>query len=302
MDTKDTYLNKPEISVKQNSCTGCGLCVKVCPVRIYKIIDKKAAVARDRNECCLCGQCLAVCQKKSIVHSGFDLSLFRRISSNPVYTETVYNLLSQRRSIRNYRENVPPRELIEKIIEIAGYSPGSPHHRVGWVRNFSVVYGHDNMKQVQDMTAEYLKKLHKLVKNPLVRMAAYLDDSIEASFAVLPDIEMRLQEYKEGRDAIVYNAPVAVFAYAPENSSMPHSDCDAAISYIQLYAYSLGIGTCWNGLIQMAAAGEHLRNYKKLSRFLKIPEGHKCYAAITAGYPSVKLHSIPKRDVDIKWI
>lgn len=52
----------------------------------------------------------------------------------------------------------------------------------------------------------------------------------------------------------------------------------------------------------MAAAGEHIRNFSKLGKFLKIPEGHKCYAALTAGYPSIKLHSIPERNVNIKWI
>ena len=302
MQIKETYLNTPEIYIKKDTCTGCGLCVKVCPVRIYKIKDKKSVAARSLDECCLCGQCLSACPKKSIVHSGFDFSQFRRISHNPVYTENTFNLLSQRRSVRNYRENIPPRELIEKIVDVAGYAPGSPHHRVGWVRNFSVVYGYENMKIVKDMTSEYLSITRKLIKNPLVRVAAHFDDSIEAAFAVLPDIEMRLQEYKEGRDAIVYDAPVAIFAYAPENSSMPQADCDAAISYVQLYAYSLGVGTCWNGLIQMAAAGEHFKKFKKLSRFLKIPEGYKCYAAVTAGYPSVKLHSVPEREVNITWI
>ena len=116
------------------------------------------------------------------------------------------------------------------------------------------------------------------------------------------DIEMRLQEYAEGRDVILYNVPIAIFAYAPTNSSTPHSDCDAAISYVQLYANALGIGTCWNGLLQTAAAGEHMKNFKKLSEFLKIPQGHKCYAAVTVGYPSVKLHSNPKRKVNITWI
>ncbi len=302
MNADGSYLKTPDISIKKSHCTGCGMCEKVCPVRIFKVTNKKAEVVRSREECCLCGQCVAGCTKRAVSHSGFNHSHFRKVSHVPIYTENTFNLLSQRRSVRNYRENTPPREQIEKLIEIAGYAPGSPHHRIGWVRNFSVVYGHENMKIVQDMTADYLKKMRKLIKNPLVRMFAPFDGSLEAAYTVLPDIEMRLDEYKQGRDAIVYNAPVAVFAYAPQNSSMPQTDCDAAVSYIQLYAYSQGLGTCWNGLIQMAAAGEHMRNFSKLKKFLKIPKGHKCYAAITLGYPSVKLHSIPEREVNITWI
>ena len=302
MQTENTFLNPPEISIKQNSCIGCGICEKICPVRMYKVIDKKSSIAHSLEECCLCGQCLAACPNESIIHSGFNLSFFKRISNNPINPEIAFDFLSQRRSVRNYQKDIPPRDLIEKIIEIASYAPGSPHQRVGWVRNFSVVYGYDNMKHVLDMTVEYLQKSYKLIKSPLIRMAAHFDDSARAAQKVITDIEMRLQEYEAGRDAILYNAPIAIFAYAPTNSSMPHSDCDAAISYVQLFAHAHGIGTCWNGLLQTAAAGEHLKNFTKLSEFLKIPKGHKCYAAATAGYPSIKLHSTPKREVNITWI
>ena len=35
---------------------------------------------------------------------------------------------------------------------------------------------------------------------------------------------------------------------------------------------------------------------------LKIPKDHKCFAAMTLGYPSINLHSIPERKVDVTWI
>lgn len=220
MQIKNTFLDPPEISIKQNSCIGCGICEKICPVRMYKVKDKKSSIAHSLEECCLCGQCLAACPNESIIHSGFNLSFFKRISNNPINPEIAFDFLSQRRSVRNYQKDIPPRDLIEKIIEIASYAPGSPHQRVGWVRNFSVVYGYDNMKHVLDMTVEYLQKSYKLIKSPLIRMAAHIDDSARAAQKVITDIEMRLQEYEAGSDAILYNAPIAIFAYAPTNSSM----------------------------------------------------------------------------------
>ena len=71
---------------------------------------------------------------------------------------------------------------------------------------------------------------------------------------------------------------------------------------VQLLADAHGCGTCWNGLLQGAAAGDHVRGFRKLAEFLKIPEGHKCYAAATVGYPAVRLHSLPLREVGITWI
>lgn len=69
MKTKNTYLNPPRISIKQNSCSGCGLCAKICPVRIYKIINKKSSIERSLEEWCLCGQCVAACPNEAIIHS-----------------------------------------------------------------------------------------------------------------------------------------------------------------------------------------------------------------------------------------
>jgi hypothetical protein len=50
------------------------------------------------------------------------------------------------------------------------------------------------------------------------------------------------------------------------------------------------------------AVSDHLRGFTKLAEFLRIPGENKCYAAMTIGYPSVSLHSIPDRKVDITLI
>ena len=99
-----------------------------------------------------------------------------------------------------------------------------------------------------------------------------------------------------------YRAPAAIFAHAPVASSCPQPDCDAALYSVLLFAHAHGLGTCWNGLLQGAAAGDHLRNWKALHDLLGIPAGHRCYAAATVGYPVLKLHRVPRRDVALHWI
>ncbi len=297
------FIEPPVISVNKETCNMCGLCAKICPTRIFHSSKGNLPTTHHSEECVLCGQCLCGCPLDAIVHSGFELSNFKRIrNKKPISSESAFDFLSQRRSVRNYKRETPPIELLEKIIQIAGFAPGSPHHRIGWVRNITVVNGEENMKKVLDMTAEYMQKILNLLSSPMMKMIARFSDSAKAGLAVIPDTEMRINEYKNGRDSIIYHAPVAIFVHAPMNSSMPQTDCDAAALMIQLYAEANGLGTCWNGLIQGAAAGDHLRGFTKLAEFFKIPEGHKCYAAMTAGYPSIALHSIPERKVDITWI
>lgn len=293
----------PTISIQRQLCKQDGLCTKVCPVRIFVQRGEEIPSVNHPEECVLCGHCIAGCPSGAITNSGFDLAWFRRIEDRtPVTPETAYTFIAQRRSVRNYKEEAPPRELLEKIIGIAGFAPGSPHHRVGWVRNFTVVSGKAQMRQVLDITVEYVRKLHKLVTGFGIRMAARFDASARAGMAVGPDLAMRLAEHDAGRDAITYHAPAAIFAHAPIGSSTPQVDCDAAMFAIQLLAHANGIGTCWNGLLQGAAAGDHVRGFTKLAEILEIPAGHKCYAAATIGYPAVKLHSLPSREVGIHWI
>jgi NAD-dependent dihydropyrimidine dehydrogenase PreA subunit/nitroreductase len=300
------FIESPEITVNERTCSKCGLCIRICPVRIFRATNEYPISATNTHhpeECVLCGQCLSACSTNSIMHSGFIVDNFKRIQNRkPITPEVAFEFLSQRRSVRNYKNEVPSSELLERIINIAGYAPGSPHHRVGWVRNMNVVSGSGNMKVIADMTAEYMQKIHSVLTSRMIKIVARFSESARAGLGVVPDLEMRLNEYRKGRDHIIYNAPVAIFAYAPVKSSTPQTDCVTALLMIQLFAESNGLGTCWNGLIQGAAAGDHLQGFTKLAEFLKIPEGHKCYAAMTAGFPSINLHSIPERKVDITWI
>jgi len=300
------FIDPPAIFINEQTCSKCGLCVKICPTRIYRFLEDDTnplIKSHHPEECVLCGQCLSVCSSNSINHSGFIPSNFKQIlNRKPVTPDIAFEFLSQRRSVRNYKKEIPSTELLGKIINIAGYAPGSPHHRVGWVRSITIVQGEDNMKTVLDMTADYIHKTLRILNSWYLKLMARFSDLAKAGISVVPDLQMRLDEYNMGRDSIIYNAPVAIFFHAPTDSSMPQTDCDTALLLVQLYAEANGLGTCWNGLLQGAAAGDHLKGFTKLAEFLKIPRGHKCYAAMTAGYPSIGLHSIPERSVDITWI
>jgi electron transfer flavoprotein alpha subunit len=74
-------VNEVGIKVVLDKCTGCALCVNVCPFAAIKIKDKKAVI--DAN-CTLCGSCVEICKFNAIILerpklSDKDLSMYKDV-------------------------------------------------------------------------------------------------------------------------------------------------------------------------------------------------------------------------------
>jgi len=54
-------------NIDQERCTGCGTCVMVCPMDVFRL-DKvsKKAIIRYAEDCMLCAWCLVECPKDAI--------------------------------------------------------------------------------------------------------------------------------------------------------------------------------------------------------------------------------------------
>jgi NAD-dependent dihydropyrimidine dehydrogenase PreA subunit len=57
------YMTEPTID--NSKCTGCGSCVQVCPVSVFKMKGKKSTVA-DPGACIGCRACEASCPASAI--------------------------------------------------------------------------------------------------------------------------------------------------------------------------------------------------------------------------------------------
>lgn len=62
--------NVVTLKLDKSLCTGCGLCVTVCPHAVFEIADRKARIL-DIDDCMECGACAMNCQFGAIsVKSG----------------------------------------------------------------------------------------------------------------------------------------------------------------------------------------------------------------------------------------
>lgn len=68
---KDIYLKDvATLELDRDKCTGCGMCIEVCPHAVFEINQRKAAII-DRDACMECGACALNCPVQAIgVRSG----------------------------------------------------------------------------------------------------------------------------------------------------------------------------------------------------------------------------------------
>jgi nitroreductase len=99
-----------------------------------------------------------------------------------------------------------------------------------------------------------------------------------------------VEGWDRGQDRLFRGAPLVLMTHSPEMGSLPRESCVIAMSYFDLLATSMGLGTCWIGLF-MAAADRH----PPIRHFLGIPGDHRLYGAMVAGYPKYTYRRIPTR-------
>ena len=56
--------NVATLRLDAEKCIGCGICVNVCPHRVFALADKKAQITND--SCIECGACALNCPTKAI--------------------------------------------------------------------------------------------------------------------------------------------------------------------------------------------------------------------------------------------
>jgi nitroreductase len=73
--------------------------------------------------------------------------------------------------------------------------------------------------------------------------------------------------------------------------------CTIAVTYLQLAAMGLGLGTCFAGYVQIAMGLE-----PSLSKLVFLPEGSQVYSATLLGYAQYRYHCIPDRNqLKVTW-
>ena len=272
-------MNMSLFTIDQKKCKRDGMCAKECPSQIIVLADKDTfpTLMENGEESCInCGHCVAVCP-----HGAFTLNTMPPAECQGIKKNLlpdagqIRQMLMARRSIRFYKDRVVARDLLEELIDTARYAPTG-----------------SNKQQVQWMVFENPTEVNHL--------ASMVIDSAKLMLPFIPDetmvrkMQRRIAAWDKGTDSILRGAPHLIVCHSPADLPFAEAYCVNALSYLELYAYAKGLGTCWAGYLT-AAANFH----EPLANALGLPGGNKCFGAVMLGYPQYKYTRIPKRNAPV---
>ena len=120
----------PITGIDYNKCINCYICLESCARPLYQIVKEKEhekVIFNDPdNTCILCGHCIAQCPKDAILYEDIGESFTFEGVENPesiLSYDTLLNFVAANRSIRKYKKEKVPKELLEKVIKAMEYAP-----------------------------------------------------------------------------------------------------------------------------------------------------------------------------------
>lgn len=212
-------------------------------------------------------------------------------------------LVRERRSIRGYKPDPVPMEVIREVIDIATGAPSSMNTQP-W--HFHVVTGKplDNIRQGNtERNLAGVKPSREIMTHGAYE-GVHRERQVEIAIQLFKSMDIERHDAERRQDWVLrgfrqFDAPVSVvMTYDKEldPGAVSHFDLGAVVYGLVLAAWSKGLGTVINGqgIMQSPVVREHAR----------IPEDQVIMTCVAMGYPDfdfpanhVKSHRRPTEEV-----
>ncbi|MVX64552.1 4Fe-4S dicluster domain-containing protein [Clostridium chromiireducens] len=247
------------ITVNEDKCIKCGLCVEECPALVLKLEPTgPKEIEANVNGCLECGHCVAVCPKQAIDNKKSPLDMQSEIGEvKKLSPEEAKNFIRSRRSIRSYKNTPVEREKLMELVDVAHLAPTASNSQ-------GISYLIIDDKKTIDLAVE---ECIKWFEN-------------DATWSKM--LSGMINAYRGGIDEIILRgAPTLILTLADDDFYNGRENSIISLSYLELYAPSLGLGSCWAGVFEICARSEN----SPMNKIFNIPEKKKITGAVMVGYP-----------------
>ena len=262
------------LTFDENKCKKDGFCARECSAAVIHFSENGVPSMPPAEEarCMDCGHCVAVCPHDALRHARITEPFSPAIQPSLVIDAAqAEQFLRSRRSVRRYQAKTVEKEKILRLVEVARYAPTAGNGQpVEWIVNS----GRERLQRIGSLTIDWMREL---IKNPqAVAAAPYLPAAVAA--------------WDAGNDSVLRGAPTLVTAIAPPYARLGLVDLTIALSYLDVFAQTLELGTCWAGLVAGA-----MENSAAVREAIGVPENYTHFYPIMLGYPAVRFYRTPQR-------
>lgn len=258
-----------KITVNKEKCIHCGMCIRECVVGCIQFNDEKIPVYIQNGDqmCVGCQHCFAVCPTGALSFGGKNPA-----DSIPVdygNSEKLLRLIKSRRSVRFFKKQDVPKERISQMIDMLAYPPKGGNADS---LHFSIVGTVEEMERIIKFTYETIQGVDK-------------GSSV---------IEFCRENFNKGIDFIYRGAPSMIAVSVDKAKAIAgceNADPIIALSYLDLYAQSFGLGTLWSDCTLSV-----MNELPEVKAMLKIPKGFELNYTMLLGIPMVKYKRTVERE------
>lgn len=262
-----------QFSIDTERCIQCGECAQDCPAEIIELDEYPKII--DESRCIRCQHCLAVCPTAALSILGKDPDESRALKGNVPQQERLAVLIKGRRSVRRYKdENVPP-EMIDSLLNTVWHAPTG-------VNAQKLLFTVINDKEVMQ---EFRKEVYS-------RLAEHVVPEEDSGSYAMRFLQRAVKAHTQsGKDIIFRGAPHMLAVSASTDSPCPVQDTHIALTYFELMAQAMGLGTLWNGMLTWTI-NDILPDLRPR---LGIPDSHQLGYVMVFGNPAVEYHRTVQR-------
>ena len=282
---------KANNSISKDLCKKCKLCIEICPCNVIGI-NGDVHFIHDREHICLkCGQCMAVCKTQAVTISGMDYERdFRELPNVVLHYNEFTDLISTRRSVRNFKDNPVPDEMLHQVLESVSYAPfGAAPEKM----KVTVVNNREKIEQALPHISDFLDNIVKWMENPIVSFMIKRKEDKETYNTIKNHLYPIAKQgnYKlEFGDRITRNAPALIFFHAEKGAEAHTHNSMIYATYAMLAAHALGLGATMNGIVPAA-----INKNKNVREIFEIPEGDEAIISLLIGFPRYNYQRIIQR-------
>lgn len=291
------------LSIDRELCTDCLDCSAVCPNYVFGVRQGPGSdeelYLRYPDQCCACGHCMAVCPSGALSHPDLPPEGFRPQDRPHISPEAMEGFLLSRRSIRHYRPDPVTDADAETLIRVATHAGSSSN---GQSEGFILIRDPAVLRELENLVVEILWRTGFRYLGAGGVMGKMLEwmygQELMRQYTPYHGIFRHRRQDGEMEGVVFRNAPLVMMAYGLKKNVLAAANCALALRNVELQALTMGLGSCWVGLLVAAAARS-----RKIGRFLDMAPDTRIGGALMIGYPEERFQlTIPRKPRAVRWI